>query len=106
MPGPMEQGTLTTGSVPITAAQLNGGDVLCVPTGMTAMRLTLTGLDGSNTVKTQKRTTPGGVFVDQTTYNSNQSSVSVPVATGEEWRVVQVTQQAIRDIFYKLSCES
>jgi hypothetical protein len=84
MPGPMEQGTLTTGSVPITAAQLNGGDVLCVPTGMTAMRLTLTGLDGSNTVKTQKRTTPGGTFVDQTTYNSNQSSVSVPVAMSNQ----------------------
>jgi len=106
MPGPNIQGTFATGSAPITAAQSNGSDVLNVPTGATAMKLTLTGLDGSNTVKTQKRTSPGGAFVDQTTYNSDQSAVSVTVAAGEEWRVVQVTQQATKDIRYKLSCES
>ena len=106
MPGPLIQGTFATGSVPITAAQLNGSDVAVVPTGMTTMRLTLTGLDGSNTVKSQKRTTPGGTFVDQTTYSSDQNSVAVTVASGEEWRVVQITQQAIKDIRYKLSLEN
>lgn len=106
MPGPLIQGTFATGQVPITAAQINGSDVLVVPTGTTTMRLTLTGLDGSNTVKTQKRTTPGGAFADQTTYNSNQSAVAVTVAAGEEWQVVQVSQQATRDVLYKLSCES
>jgi hypothetical protein len=70
------------------------------------MRLTLTGLDGSNTVKTQKRTAPGGAWADQTTYNSNQASVAVTVAHGEEWRVLGITQQAFKDIQYKLSAES
>ena len=106
MPGPLIQATFATGSSPITAAQANGSDVLVVPTGMTSMRLTLTGLDGSNTVKTQKRTTPGGTFTDQTTYNSDQANVAVTVATGEEWRVVQITQQAIKDVRFKMSCEN
>lgn len=105
MPGPLIQGTFHTGAVPITGLQPNGSDVLTVPTGMTSMRLTLTGLDGSNTVRTQKRTA-GGTFADQTTYNADQAAVAVPVAAGEEWRVVQVTQQATRDIRYKLSCEN
>lgn len=106
MPGPMEQGTFTTGSVPITAAQANGSDALMVPTGMTVMKLTLTGLDGSNTCKTQKRTTPGGAYADQTTYSSDQAAVNVTVATGEEWRIVQITQQATKDVRWKMSCES
>ena len=106
VPGPLIQATFATGSSPITAAQANGSDVLVVPTGMTSMRLTLTGLDGSNTVKTQKRTTPGGTFTDQTTYNSDQANVAVTVATGEEWRVVQITQQAIKDVRFKMSCEN
>jgi hypothetical protein len=70
------------------------------------MKLTLTGLDGSNTVKTQKRTTPGGTFADQTTYNSDQASTVVTVAHGEEWRILQVTQQATKDIRYRMNCES
>lgn len=104
MPGPIAQGTFSTG------ATLNGsagvrGDVMCVPTPMTTMRLTLTGLDGSNSVKTQKRTA-GGVFADQTTYNSDQSNVAVTVTPGEEWCASVITQQATKDIRYKLSCES
>lgn len=96
-------GTLTTGSA---ASVGNPGNVLIVPTGMTNMKLTLEGLDGSNTVKTQKRTTPGGAWVDQTTYNSNQAAVNVTVATGEEWRIISVTAQAVREVRYKLSCEN
>lgn len=103
MPGPIAKGTLTTGQ---NAVSGNASDTLIVPTGYTTMRLTLTGLDGSNTVKTQKRTTPSGAFADQTTYNSNQSNVAVTVAAGEEWRVLGITQQAIKDIQYTLSCES
>jgi hypothetical protein len=48
----------------------------------------------------------GGAWVDQTTYNSDQTNTAVTVAAGEEWRLVQVTQQAIKDVRYKLSCES
>lgn len=103
MPGPNIQSTMSTGSNPVSG---NTSDVLTVPYGSTAMKLTLTGLDASNTVKTQKRTTPGGAWVDQTTYNSNQTATVVTVATGEEWRVVGVTQQALRDIAIKMSCES
>ena len=106
MAGPNSQGTFTTGSRPITAQQLDGGDVVVVPTGTTSLLLTISGLDASNTVRTQKRTSPGGAWVNQTLYNSNQTAVSVAVVAGEEWRLVPVTQQATRDILYKLSCES
>lgn len=104
MPGPNAQGTLTTGSAANGSAAVRG-DIMCVPTGTTTMRLTLTGLDGSNTVKTQKRTA-GGAFADQTTYSSDQAGVAVTVAAGEEWCVTGITEQATRDIRYKLSCES
>lgn len=103
MAGPIIQETFATGSV---ADSGNASDVMVVPTGVTTARLTITGLDGSNTVKSQKRTTPGGAFADQTTYNSNQSNVAVTVAAGEEWRLLGITQQAIKDIQYKFSCES
>lgn len=103
MPGPIANGTLTTGR---NAVSGNAGATLIVPTGRTTMRLTLTGLDGSNTVKTQKRALPSAAFVDQTTYNSNQSNVAVTVAAGEEWRVLSITQQAAKSIQYTLSCES
>jgi hypothetical protein len=105
MPGPIVQGTFATGQSAVTAAQVVGGDVLCVPSNVTTMRLTTLGLDGSNQIKTRKRTA-GGVFADQTTYNSDQTNVAVTVVPGEEWQVVQVLQQAIKDVRWKLSCES
>jgi hypothetical protein len=102
MAGPNVQETFTTGA---TAAVGNASDTLVVPTGVTSMKLTTVGLDGSNTVKTQKRVA-GGAWSDQTTYSSDQTNTAVTVAAGEEWRLVQVTQQAIKDVRYKLSCES
>jgi len=104
MPGPIAKGSFDSGNATVGSATV-AGDTMCVPTGVTNMKLTLTGLDASNTVKTQKRTA-GGTFADQTTYNSNQSAVNVTVAAGEEWRVVCVTQQPIKEIQYTLSCES
>jgi len=104
MPGPIAKGSFDSGNATVGAAGV-AGEVLTVPTGTTSMKLTITGLDGSNTVKTQKRTA-GGVFADQTTYNSNQSATAVTVAAGEEWRLVCVSQQAIEEIQYTLSCES
>jgi hypothetical protein len=97
------QGTFATGANPVSG---NATDSLLIPTSTTTMRLTLTGLDGSNTVKSQKRTTPGGTWADQTTYNSDQAAVAVTVAAGEEWRVLGITQQATKDIRYKLSVEN
>lgn len=103
MPGPLVQGTFATGA---TASVGNASDSCVIHSSATTMRLTTVGLDGSNTIKTQKRTTPGGTWVDQTTYNSDQTNTGITVAAGEEWRVVQVSQQATRDVRYKLSIES
>lgn len=103
MPGPCIQGTFATGSV---ASAGNASDVCNIPTGVTSMKVTTLGLDANNTIKTQKRTTPGGAFADQSTYSSDQAATAVTVAAGEEWRVVQVTQEAVKDVRFKLSCES
>lgn len=102
MAGPIVQETFTTGG---SASVGNVSDSLIVPTGVTSMKLTTTGLDGSNTVKTQKRVA-GGTWADQTTYSSDQTATAITVAAGEEWRLVQLTQQATKDVRYKLSCES
>jgi hypothetical protein len=104
MPGPIAQGTFANTN-PANNNQTTRGDVLCVPTGMTTMRLTTVGVDASNTIKTQKRTA-GGAFVDQTTYSTEQTNTAITVATGEEWCVVAVTQQVTKDVRYKLSCEN
>lgn len=98
------QGTFTTSQAPVSVGQ--NSDDLVVHSSVTTMRLTITGLDGSNTVKTQKRTSPGGTWVDQTTYNSDQNNVAVTVASGERWQLITITQQPVRDIRYKLSCEN
>lgn len=103
MPGPLVQGTFATGANPVAG---NASDVLDVPTGNTSMKLTTLGLDVNNTIKTQKIIAPGTAWVDQTTYNSDQTATVVTVAAGEQWRVVGVTQQARIDIRYKMSCES
>ena len=97
------QGTFATGS---NATSGNASDVLVIPTSTTTARLTTTGLDASNTIKTQKNTAPGTAWVDQTTYNSDQTNVAVTVAAGEQWRIVGVTQQAFKDVKYKFSAES
>lgn len=108
MPGPIVQGTFATGSNPVSG---NASDTLDVPTPNAAfaaptMKITTVGLDASNTIKTQKITTPGTAWVDQTTYNSDQTNTAVAAAAGESWRVVGVVQQAFKDIRYKLSLES
>ena len=96
------QGTFATGSNAVAA---NSSDILAVPTGTTVARLTTTGLSGSNTIKTQKRTA-GAAWADQVTYNSDQANAAITVAAGEEWQLVCVTEIAITDIRFKFSCES
>lgn len=97
------QGTFATGQA---ASVGNASDSLLIHSSITSMKLTTVGLDGSNTIKTQKRTTPGGTWADQTTYNSDQTSTAVTVAAGEEWRLVQVSQQATKDVRFKMTLES
>ncbi len=96
-------GTFATGQV---AAPGNTSDVLVIPSGRTSIRLSALGLDGSNTIKTQKITAPGTAWADQVTYNSDQSLTSITVADGEAWRLVHVAATALKDIKYKLSAES
>lgn len=92
-------GTFSTGS---TASVGNVSDTCVIPSGVTTMRISTSGLDASNTVRTEKRTTPGGTFTAQTTYSTDQNSAAVTVAPGEEWRLFQLTQQPIRDVRYRL----
>src|SRR4051812_10258085 len=79
---------------------------LLIPRGPTQAKLTLTGLDASNTVRSRKRTTPGGAWVNQTTFNADQNGTAVTVAEGEQWSLEVVTVQTMRDIRYKLSIEA
>lgn len=98
-------GTFTNGpSAPATPSHFS--PELLVGRGVTTARLTTLGCNGSNTMKTQKRTVPGGTFADQTTYNSEQNNVAVTVAEGEEWRIACVALQANYDLRYKLSIET
>lgn len=71
-----------------------------------AFALTTLGLDGSNTIKSQRSTTNGAVWIDVTTYNSEQTGTVITPAAGEQYRLVGVTQQANKDIKYKMSREN
>lgn len=104
MSGPTAAGTFATGSTAIGVGSQTS-DSCVINTGRTSMRLTITGADASNTVRTQKRTTPGGAWADQTTYNSNQSATSIPVVAGEEWRLITVAMQPVREIRYMLDAQ-
>jgi hypothetical protein len=95
-------GTFANGTSASTGG--NPSDVCIIPSGRTSMKLTLTGCDANNRVKSQKRTA-GGVFTDQTTYSTDQNAVAVPVVAGEEWRVITIAQQAIREIRYVLDAQ-
>ena len=80
----------------------NLGDGIIVPAGATTMGLTLMGLDTLNTCKTQKRTSPGGAFVDQVTYKADQFGTKVNVTAGEEWRVASIKLQTFNEIRYTM----
>lgn len=80
--------------------------ILVIPSGTTVAKLTLNGLDASNTVKTQKSTNNGFSWTDQTTFNANQAATPVTVAHGEHWRLVSVAQQAGKVMDYEFSAQS
>jgi hypothetical protein len=96
-------GTFSTGQSAVVGQ--SSGPIV-IETGKTTARLTVTGLNGSNQVKTQKSTNNGQTWADQTTYSSAQTNVGVTVVAGEHWRLVTTAQQALRDIPYKFSMES
>ena len=96
------------GSFASTSVSILGvsSDVLVIPSSTVSAKLTTTGLDGSNTIKSQKSTNSGASWTDQTTYNSDQTATSVTVAHGEQWRLVVVSQQVSKTISYSFSAES
>lgn len=71
-------------------------------------KLTATGLDASNTVKTQKSTDNGSSWTDVTTYNSDQASTVITPGSNEQFRLTSVLLQVAsnKQIAYKLSRES
>lgn len=79
---------------------------LVIPTGLANLKLTLTGLDANNTVKTQKSLNNGHTWADQVTYNANQAGVNVAAVHGEQWRLVHVAGQALKTIDYEMSAQS
>lgn len=93
-------GTFATG---LNAVSGNASDAMEVPYGVSTAYLRLTGCDANNTVKTQKRQA-GAAWIDQTTYNADQADITITVSANEEWRIVGVTQQALKDIKYRMTC--
>lgn len=79
---------------------------LVMPSGSTSLRLTTTGLDANNTVKTQKSVNNGYTWADQTTYNADQAAAQIAAVHGEQWRLVHVAGQAIKRIEYELNALS
>lgn len=77
-----------------------------IPSNCTSAKLSLSGLDASNTVKTQKSTNNGQSWADQVTYNSVQTNTAITVVPGEHWRLVVVAQQVTKHIDYRFTCES
>ena len=102
----MSQAVAGTFCTTTTAFTGQISDVLPIPSSPPTMKLSLSGVDASNTVRTEKRTTPGGAWATQVTYNSNQSATPVTVVAGEEWRLVTVLAQTMKSIAYKMSLES
>ena len=79
---------------------------LVMPSGSANLKLTTTGLDANNTVKTQKTTNSGYTWVDQVTYNADQAATVIAAVHGEQWRLVHVAGQALKRIDYAMSAES
>jgi hypothetical protein len=72
-----------------------------------SMKLTLTGLDANNSVKTQRSDDNGNTWTDVTTYTADQAAVAVTDATlGRQYQLVLVKIQAGKTITYKMTKES
>jgi hypothetical protein len=79
---------------------------LVIPSTPVQAKLNTSGLDASNTIKTQKSTDNGITWADQVTYNSDQVNTLITVAHGEQWRVFLLAQQAGKQIQYSLGVEN
>jgi hypothetical protein len=79
---------------------------LVIPSTPVQAKLNATGLDASNTIKTQKSTDNGVTWVDQATFNSDQVNTGIAVAHGEQWAIFLLAQQAGKQIQYSLGVEN
>jgi hypothetical protein len=93
-----------------TAGQTS--DVLMLPTGMTDLRLTVTGdVDANNQVRLQRSTSNGAAWSTAHTASSAVSNASLvglglTVDVFQQWRVLSLTSQAGKTIHYSLSAEN
>lgn len=79
---------------------------LVMPSGSVSLKLTTTGLDANNTLKTRKSTNNGHTWADQVTYNADQAATVIAAVHGEQWQLVHVAGQALKKIDYAMSAES
>jgi hypothetical protein len=84
----------------LTSAQL------VIPSTPVQAKLNTTGLDASNTIKTQKSVDNGITWADQATFNADQVNTLIAVAHGEQWRIFLLAQQAGKQIQYSLGVEN
>lgn len=84
----------------LTSAQL------VIPSTPVQAKLNTTGLDASNTIKTQKSLDNGITWADQATFNADQVNTLIAVAHGEQWRIFLLAQQAGKQIQYSLGVEN
>ncbi|WOS40690.1 hypothetical protein [Xanthomonas rydalmerensis] len=97
------KGTFAAGQSVLTNVH---GDVLMVPTGVTTLRLTATGLDATTNLRTEKLTPGAGSWTNVQTYTSAQNNLAITAADGEQWRVRAFAVQPLKQVEYSLSAES
>lgn len=102
----MSQKIAGTFASPLSVMLGQISDSLMVPSTPVQAKLNTIGLDASNTVKTQKSVNNGASWVDQVTYNAEQTNTLITVAHGEVWRIVSVAQQVGKQIQYSLGVEN
>lgn len=102
----MSQKIAGTFASPLSAMLGQTSPQLVVPSTPVQAKLNTTGLDASNTVKTQKSLDNGVTWADQVTYNADQVNTLVTVAHGEQWRIFLLAQQVGKQIQYSFGVEN
>jgi hypothetical protein len=98
--GSFQEGTAHT-------ANVTAGHQLSAPLQAGAMKLTLTGLDANNSVKTQRSDDNGQSWTDVTTYVADQAAVAVTDnQANRQYRLNLVKIQPGKTINYKMTKES
>lgn len=98
-------GSFTSGTA--HSANVTAGQQISASLQGGAMKLTLTGLDANNSVKSQRSDDNGLTWADVTTYVADQAAVAVTDnAQGRQYRLNLVKIQAGKVISYKMTKES